>query len=369
MLIQDQLSSKEEADVVVVGSGIAGISAAYHLEKAGYDVAVLEEFEVASGATQYSSGILYFGSGTDFQTAVKLWGKEKAKQFFNESKSAIDDMLHIVKKKDFDAGLRSPGTLIVARDEKEKKYLENEAKAMDALGYPGELLSSEQVKEHYAGCDFAAGLHQPFCHQLKPSSFVPLLAKSLSSKIYQNSGMTKITEKQNSSGVIVETTSGSVEANQAVIATNLKPAYGLEKHFFQEGSVLLPSEPLGETLMDFWPSDKILWTPDDRYDLLYSHDGVAFLEVYNMDGIEEKTKRYFPQHVKFQRNKTIGDAWSKTLDWLPIVGTVKKNISVSVAMGDQGIVMGFTSGKNIAKLINGETTNFLEMTKPKRFLK
>ncbi|MDP3741881.1 MAG: FAD-dependent oxidoreductase [Candidatus Micrarchaeota archaeon] len=369
MVLSEQLNENLNVDVVVIGSGIAGISAAYHLEKAGYDVAVLEEYEVASGATQYSSGILYFGSGTDFQTAVSLWGVAKAKLFFDESKNAIDEALALVKSNDWKVGLRSPGTIIVASNEADKNYLQREAQAMELLGYPGKLLSSEEVSSYYNGCKFAAGLFQPMCHQIKPSLFVPLLANSLKGAVYQNTPMLEIEETQ--SGVSVTTPSAVIEAKHVVIATNLKPTFGLEKHFFQEASVLLPSHELGDKLQSFWPTDVIMWTPDERYDLLYCHDGTAFLEMYDLQNVDEKVKKYFPSHVEFQRNKTIGDAWSKTKDWFPIVGSVNKNknIHVSVAMGDQGIVMGFTSGKNIAKLINGETNNFLEMCNPARFLK
>jgi len=91
--------------------------------------------------------------------------------------------------------------------------------------------------------------------------------------------------------------------------------------------------------------------------------------MYDLQSVDQKVKKYFPPHVSFQRDKTIGDAWSKTKDWLPIVGSVKKNVHLSIAMGDQGIVMGFTSGANMPALINGETNNFLEMASPKRFLK
>ncbi len=365
-MIVEKLQGSEEADVVVVGSGIAGISCAYHLQKAGFKVAVLEEFEVGSGATQYSSGILYFGSGTDFQTAIRLWGREKAKLFFNESKKAIDEMLEIITDKNLQVGLRSPGVLIVARDEQEEKYLQSEANAMQELGYPGELLKASQVHDFYNGANFRGALHQPFCHQIKPSLFVPQLAKTLESNIFENSPMLKITE--NAESVVIESNEGKVEADQVVIATNLKPVFNLEKHFFQESSVLLPSQPLGEEeITQLWPRDKILWTPDERYDLLYTHDGIAFLEMYNLQGVDDKVKRYFPLHVKFQHNKSIGDAWSKTSDWRPIVGKVKPRVSVAVAMGDQGIVMGFASGKNIARLLKGEGSTFLEMCSPNRF--
>lgn len=366
MVLSEQLKENIETDVVVVGSGIAGISAAYHLEKAGHDVKVIEEYEVASGATQYSSGILYFGSGTDFQTAIKLWGVDKARELWQGSKNAIDQGISLIRKNNWKVGLRSPGTIILSRDADETAYLQREAKAMEQLGFPGKLLTGEEVFGHYSGCKFTAGLYQPMCHQVKPSLFVPLLAESLKTQVYQNTAMLEI--KENESGVTVKTAEAAIAAKHVVIATNLKPSFGLEQHFFQESSVLLPSHELGEKLQGFWPRDVIMWTPDERYDLLYCHDGQAFLEMYDLQGVEEKVKKYFPPHVSFQRDKTIGDAWSKAKDWLPIVGSVKPRVHVSIAMGDQGIVMGLTSGANIPTLINGEKNNFLEMCGPKRFL-
>lgn len=93
MPISGKLEGEQRADVCVVGAGIAGVSCAHHLEKAGFQVAVVEEHSVASGATQYSSGVLYFGSGTDFQTAIKLFGREKAKVLWDESKQAIEGIV------------------------------------------------------------------------------------------------------------------------------------------------------------------------------------------------------------------------------------------------------------------------------------
>lgn len=52
-----------------------------------------------------------------------------------------------------------------------------------------------------------------------------------------------------------------------------------------------------------------------------------------------------------------------------VVGSVKQGgrIHCAIAMGDQGIVMGWASGKNIARLLKGEKSVFLEMCSPQRF--
>jgi len=60
----------EEADVVVVGFGAAGASAAYEAVTAGADVLVLERAGAAGGAAAMSDGFVYLGGGTPEQQAA-----------------------------------------------------------------------------------------------------------------------------------------------------------------------------------------------------------------------------------------------------------------------------------------------------------
>ena len=58
-----------EADVVVVGQGVAGGAAAIEAARAGADTLVLERMARGGGATALSTGITYFGGGTPVQRA------------------------------------------------------------------------------------------------------------------------------------------------------------------------------------------------------------------------------------------------------------------------------------------------------------
>ena len=58
-----------ESDVVIVGSGCAGLSAAIEAGSAGASVAVLERAGGAGGASAMAGGILYLGGGTPLQHA------------------------------------------------------------------------------------------------------------------------------------------------------------------------------------------------------------------------------------------------------------------------------------------------------------
>jgi 3-oxo-5alpha-steroid 4-dehydrogenase len=60
----------DEADVVVVGFGAAGSSAAYEAAVAGADVLVLDRTSAAGGAAAMSDGFVYLGGGTPEQQAA-----------------------------------------------------------------------------------------------------------------------------------------------------------------------------------------------------------------------------------------------------------------------------------------------------------
>ena len=59
----------DEADIVIVGLGGAGISAALEALDAGASVIAIDRFS-GGGATAMSGGVFYSGGGTRYQTAA-----------------------------------------------------------------------------------------------------------------------------------------------------------------------------------------------------------------------------------------------------------------------------------------------------------
>lgn len=68
-----------ECDVVVVGAGICGLSAAMHLQRRGLDVEVVERHTVGSGASGRNAGYLMRGAHDNYAAAVKAYGRDQAK--------------------------------------------------------------------------------------------------------------------------------------------------------------------------------------------------------------------------------------------------------------------------------------------------
>lgn len=84
------LAGELETDIAVVGGGLAGCSAALHLAKRGFRVALLEANFVGYGASGRSGGQTIFGLATSQKALVSQVGREDAKRLFEMSVEALD---------------------------------------------------------------------------------------------------------------------------------------------------------------------------------------------------------------------------------------------------------------------------------------
>ena len=350
-------------DVAIAGGGIAGISSAYHLTKAGYKVALLEKDEIGSAATGASSGVLFYGTGTDYIPAIKLFGKDKATMMWKETAGAIEDIVATVHKYNIDCGLRRCGSIMVAKTNEELETLSSENEALGSVGIDTKIVTNDQIKEYFTPSQFLGGLSYDACSQIHPAQFASALAKESDINVYEHSKVTNWIEENDK--VVLQTDNAKVTCSKLIFATNLQPYFDLKEHFDQESSVILASQPL-EDIAKIWPQEKIIWTMDENYDLIYLRGDRAILELYRLPGNKQKLAYYYP-NVDFKADKTWGDSWAKPKDWLPIVGRISNNIALSIGMGDQGIIMGWLSGRHMSGVIEGKSDWFLDMTSHNRF--
>src|SRR5205085_2599330 len=89
------LRGRENADVVVVGSGIAGLSTAYELTERGKDVVVLDRGPIGKGMTSRTTAHLVAISDDSFDAFIKLRGLDLAKLYYTSQSAAVDRIEHI----------------------------------------------------------------------------------------------------------------------------------------------------------------------------------------------------------------------------------------------------------------------------------
>ena len=84
------LQSDVSADVVVVGAGFAGLSAAIELAQRGFKVVVLEADRVCSGASGRNGGQVIVGFASGQEVFEQQLGMAHARQAWDMSLEAID---------------------------------------------------------------------------------------------------------------------------------------------------------------------------------------------------------------------------------------------------------------------------------------
>lgn len=96
------LDADLNVDACVIGAGIAGMTAAYHLAKAGKSVAVIDDGPVGGGMTQMTSAHLTYEIDDFYFELEKLHGDESPRLAAQSHRAAIDRIESIVRTESID---------------------------------------------------------------------------------------------------------------------------------------------------------------------------------------------------------------------------------------------------------------------------
>lgn len=147
---------------VVVGAGVAGLSAAMHLERRGIRPIVLERHRVASGASGRNAGFLMRGVAESYAVACDQLGRDTARhawRFTDENLRALRDL-----GVPFTPGYHDRRSCILALDDAEAHDLERSAKLMAEDGFDAPFITT--------GDDDAWKHASPLCGLVNPSDAV-----------------------------------------------------------------------------------------------------------------------------------------------------------------------------------------------------
>ena len=215
---ESSLTEKVNADVCIVGAGIAGMSTAYLLAREGKSVIVVDDGPIGGGMTGRTTAHLVNALDDRYFELERLHGEEGARLAAESHTAAISAVEAIVEQEAIECEFeRLDGYLFVPpRDP--KKILDDELEAAHKAG----LTDIEKVERvPWDSYDTGAALRFPRQAQFHPLKYLAGLAKAIKEKGGRIYTQTHAKEIEGGKQARVETSGGGVvTAAAVVVATN-----------------------------------------------------------------------------------------------------------------------------------------------------
>jgi glycine/D-amino acid oxidase-like deaminating enzyme/nitrite reductase/ring-hydroxylating ferredoxin subunit len=212
------LSRSESTEIVIVGSGIAGMSVAYELVKAGKDVVILDRGPIGKGMTSRTTAHLTAQCDDGFHEMIGRRGEELARSWYESQAASIDRIETNQRELHIDCDFRRLEGYLFQAPETEPEMLDREYEATKKVGMP--VFQEKGVP--FGGQAATPTLRYPnqaTFHPLKYLAGIAAAIRKAGGRFYAESTVERVEEDAN--GVQVTTTAGHViGAKQAVVATN-----------------------------------------------------------------------------------------------------------------------------------------------------
>jgi glycine/D-amino acid oxidase-like deaminating enzyme len=337
----------DRADVLVIGGGIAGTSLVHHLGKRRFSAVLLERGHLASGASGRNAGFLLAGVADCYAEAVRIFGREKAREVWHITDENHDRMLEAIERDD--VGHRRLGSATLASGDEETVRLEESA----------QLLRDDGFEAHWDG----TRLLNPRDGEVNPAAIVGALARRAKrGAIREGVDITSIQSR----GEEVSVRAGELEcrAGVVILATNAYTPQLLPQVKIQPTRAqMLASAPVFKAVSDmptyshfgyrYWrqlPSGEVLiggW-----------RDTAMEAELtYEAEPTDEIQEHLDGQLAAMSANAEVTHRWAGIMGFtesgLPLVGPVDgmRNVYLCAGFNGHGMGFAFMSAKQLVEML------------------
>ncbi|MFL5752791.1 MAG: FAD-dependent oxidoreductase [Bacteroidia bacterium] len=365
------LQGDKEADVVIIGGGITGLTAAMLLSDAGKKVIVLEALQIGLGTTGNSTGNLYVTIDEHLSGIRKKWNADVMKAVVSSRSSALNLIEETIKRFSIDCDFYKTSFNFFAEntDKDTEDFIKEEFEALSEAGLDPKLSENPAIPFNVKKSISVDGQAQ-----FNPLKYVRGLAKAISAKceICENSQVIELDEKTG----IVKTENGSVKAADIIMATHTP------KGVWMVQGVLGPYREFGvaaELLSGEFPKGIFWGINQPKHSVRsYQHEGRNYIMVIGdkyKTGQGEDTADYVKGLEQYLESRfTIGPErfiWAgqqyRSADGLPYIGKHSDKLYFLTGFATDGLIYGTLASMIVSDQIRGKKNPWEETYDLKRF--
>jgi len=377
-LHQRSLAGNVDADVCVVGGGIAGCSTALHLAERGYRVVLLEGERIGWGASGRSGGQALTGYASGQAKLVAAVGQDEARRLWDISVEALELLRDRVARHSIDCDLHWGALHVAIKDRQRAELLAEQHEAETVYGYSKlQFLDRAAVESLLQTHRYCAGVYDSGSGHLHPLNYTLGLAQAAIDagvQIFEKSHVTHVTPgAAATSNSTVTTSSGAVKAKYVALCCN---AYigDLNRHLrariMPVGTYIIATEQLGEARITELVRENIA-VSDMNFVLDYfrrsadhrllfggrvSYSGIDAFDTAR--ATRRRMIKVFPQLTDAKIDYAWGGFVDITMSRAPDFGRIAPNVFYLQGFSGHGIALTGIAGKLVAEAIAGQAERF-----------
>lgn len=364
-------------DTAIVGGGLCGITAAYLLKKEGQRVAVIDAHRICKGTTAHSTAKITLQHNIIYSKIAGNMGMEKAEQYADANKAALDFISNEVKSNNIDCDFSFVPAYLYSCNDDYTETFEKESEIVSKFGVKSYI--TDNLKLPFK-------INSALCYenqaQFHPRKYVLFLSQHIAengSYIFENSTAVDIQKENNNKYSVITDKSKKITADNVIIATHF-PFYDNGGMYFTR---MYPEKTyLIAIKTDEQISGGMFLGLDMPYSFRKQTNGTEDLLIVvgepHKTGHGGSTIKHFENIIHFAKKtfntKDIPYNWSTqdcmTMDSIPYIGrltTHTPNLYVATGFNKWGITGSTAAALIIRDMIMGKDNPWKEVFSPDRF--
>ena len=365
-----------QCDVVVVGGGFAGLSAALELALRGFSVVLLEADRIGSGASGRNGGQAIVGYASGQGPFEAQLGEADAQRAWDMSVEAVELIEQRIERFGIACDWRR-GYTYVADSPRKARALRAECDDHNVRGVPCEWAEGADVARFIDSPRYVAAFHETTSGHLHPLKYALGLARAAQAagvRIHEGSPVTGL---RHGKTVMASTAHGQVMARYAVLAGNCTlPEFGpmvapeITPRIMPVGTYIIGTAPLDPALCErLIPNGAAVCDNNfvldyfrfsaDRRMLFGGRVSYTTMTPPNLKGVmAQRMGEVFPALKHVPVEFVWGGFVDISMNRAPDFGRLGDNVYYLQGFSGHGVALTGLAGQLVADAINGQAGRF-----------